>query len=314
VRARWHPFATFGAFTMIFAGMLVLFVFGGGHPRSPEAVPAAPRGGLARSPDGMPASTDGPAAALDAPQPAVSLPAQNFASWALLDRSTGRVSGSDNLAEAGDTMSLVKAWLAADYLRQLTGPADRKRLAQLTIMIRDSDNAAADTFYRLNGAESGIARMILLCGLTDSAVVPRRWSNTVVSARDVARLGLCLADGRAAGPSWTGWLLDEMRQVRGEGDFGPRTAFPDEQADAIAIKNGWLLRDEDRLWHVSCLAISDRWTMGVLLRYPGRLGLGYGARQCRSVAQQLFPDQARQQPPSPEPVRASPAVTATPAP
>jgi hypothetical protein len=143
--------------------------------------------------------------------------------------------------------------------------------------------------YRRNGAAAGIERMIAICGLTDSRAVKTFWSNTVVSARDVARLGQCLADGRAAGPGWTGWLLDEMRAVRGEGDFGPRLAFPKEEASRIAIKNGWLLRDEDQLWHITCMAVSERWSIGVLLRYPAKLGFGFGTKQCRSVAQQLFP-------------------------
>src|SRR5688572_25909864 len=45
---------------------------------------------------------------------------EGFRSWALLDRGSGRITGASNMAEPSDTMSMVKAWLAADYLRVLT--------------------------------------------------------------------------------------------------------------------------------------------------------------------------------------------------
>ena len=70
------------------------------------------------------------------------------------------------------------------------------------------------------------------------------WSRTRLSARDTARLGACIDDGRAAGPKWTKWLLNEMRLVRGVGDFGIRKAFPAAEQKTIAIKNGWIDRHD----------------------------------------------------------------------
>jgi hypothetical protein len=214
-----------------------------------------------------------------------------FLSWALLDRRTGRIIGSANLGASSDTMSMVKSWLAADHLRRAaergeTPPA--ADLQRLSVMIRDSDNAAAEAFYRRNGRIDAIQRMIILCGLTETRAVPAYWSRTSVSARDVARLGGCLADGRAAGPRWTDWLLDQMRQVRGVGDFGVRSALPAADAARVAIKNGWLLRQADHQWHVACLAVGPDWTLGVLARYSGERGLTYGAGLCRQVGAQLL--------------------------
>ena len=40
------------------------------------------------------------------------------------------------------------------------------------------------------------------------------------------------------------------------------------KAAQVAIKNGWLLRDDDNNWHTTCLAIGDTWVMAVLQRYP----------------------------------------------
>ncbi|MEJ3743349.1 serine hydrolase [Actinomycetes bacterium KLBMP 9797] len=214
-----------------------------------------------------------------------------FLSWALLDRRSGRISGSANRTAPSDTMSMVKSWIAADYLRRAAERGvtpSRQRMRELTIMIRDSDNGSAQTIFAELGRRASIERLIAICGLTDSHPYRTWWSNTTVSARDVVRIGACLADGRAAGPRWTRWLLDEMRQVRGAGDFGVRTALPDRLAARVAIKNGWLLRSGDGLWHISCLAIGEDWVLGVLARYPGALGFGYGTQLCQDVGAQLI--------------------------
>jgi hypothetical protein len=260
------------------------------QPAAASAAPAA-----SRTPSRAPAR---PAASPSASRrPAVlgvrpiDVTSTGFLSWALLDRRTGWLIGSGNVSAPSDTMSMIKAWLAADYLRRAAERGEQpatSRLGLLSSMIRDSDNAAAETVYGLVGQRASIERLVSICRLTDSHPYHRPyWSNTVVSARDTARMGACLADGRAAGARWTPWLVNEMRHVRGVGNFGVRTALPADVAARVAIKNGWLLRDEDGLWHISCLAVSDEWSVGVLARYPGRLGMGYGTQLCRRVGQQL---------------------------
>ncbi|MGH3679691.1 MAG: hypothetical protein ACRDT2_05435, partial [Natronosporangium sp.] len=214
-------------------------------------------------------------------------PAGDFVGWAILDQHTGAVTGSGNLAETSTTASMIKAWIVADYLRLTTaggGQPTPTRLDQLSTIIRDSHNGYTEIVFQEIGAHASVERLIQHCGLTDSQAVPYRWSNTRLSPRDTARMGACLADGRAAGPEWTDWLLAEMRAVRGTGDFGIRHAFPDDQRAGIAIKNGWIVRTAQDAWHVNCLAIGDGWTMGVLTRYPKELGLTHGADLCRELA------------------------------
>jgi hypothetical protein len=222
---------------------------------------------------------------------AVKIDATGWWAWSLLDMRTGQIYGSKNKAATSTTASLIKAWIAADYLRMAAErgqtPSDA-RLDQVTVMIRDSNNDAAEDLFDVVGRLASIKRLIKMCNLTDSSPSSAGgWSRTRLSPEDVARMGACIADGRAAGPKWTKWLLNEMRLVRGQGDFGIRKAFPLSVQKTIAIKNGWIDRTAEQEYHVSCLAIGDGWTMGVMTRYPIGLGYTYGARICKDVASQL---------------------------
>jgi hypothetical protein len=182
---------------------------------------------------------------------------------------------------------MSKAWVAADYLRRAAEKGSKPNAEitrRLSKMIRDSDTTYTFEFHKANGNLGSIRRMVSLCQLTETTGVPNSWSLTRMSARDVARLALCIADGRAAGPTWTGWLLGEMRAVRGPGRFGVIEIAP--PTVPVAAKNGWLLRD-DHQWHIACLAIGPSWTLGVLARHAGTLGKDHGAGICRKVAEQL---------------------------
>jgi hypothetical protein len=219
----------------------------------------------------------------------VEVPVQGFMSWALLDRSTGTVTGSPNaITDTNSTESMIKAWISSDYLRRLgdSRPSEY-RLAELSRMIRDSDDDAAEDIYDIDGHNAVVQRMISLCGLTHTSIVSFWWSRTQVSAEDAVRLGDCIADGAAAGPRWTGWILNEMRQVRGEGRFGIIEALPADVAARTSIKNGWTVVGNE--WHLNCLAVVDDYVLAVLTRYPAALGLSYGAGVCRDVAARLQP-------------------------
>lgn len=266
-------------------------------------VPDTPLASAAEQPaagqwrDGVPQSdpTPTPQASPTLPPLAVApadvrLDVDGWWSWALLDQRTGEINGSANLAETSTTASLIKAWIGADYLRRAAEDGrtpDDYRMYQLEIMIRDSDNAVAEQLWQEIGRSAAIDRMIDICELTDSSSTENRWSTTLLSPRDVARLGACIADGRAAGATWTDWLLTQMRTVRSPGDFGVLQAFDGAEAAGIAIKNGWVIRDEERQWHVNCLAIGDGWTIGVMVRFPTSHDYSYGGQVCQDVTAQL---------------------------
>ena len=259
---------------------------------------AAGGGSPSASPSAL-ASTSASAAPLAAPSASpgplfnpgvVNLSVKGFWSWAFLDFKTGEIDSSEPANALSDTASMSKAWVAADYLRRAAEKNQQPNstiMAELSTMIRDSDTTHAYEFHVANGNLSSITRMIKLCGLTDTKGTQNSWSLTRMSSRDVARLAKCISDGRAAGPKWTSWLLNEMRSVRGPGRFGIIEALPADVAKTTAIKNGWLARDDGQ-WHIACMATGDGWSMGVMARYPSSLGKDYGAKTCREVTKQLL--------------------------
>lgn len=240
----------------------------------------------------------------------VSVPVDGFLAWALLDRAGGRIAGSANSATStNSTESMIKVWVVSDFLRRST-EAGRKpsdvRLRQASHAIRYSSDDSAEALYDLGGRQAVVRRMIKLCRLTNTrpGTVPGYvgwWSFTEMSAQDAVRLGDCVRSGRAAGPEWTDWVLQKMRDVWGTtarkdqratrqgGRRGIIDGLPAEllEADPVSTKNGWTSLAYDGNWHVNCLAVSDKWVLAVQTRYPAERGLEYGAAICADVAAQL---------------------------
>jgi hypothetical protein len=242
-----------------------------------------------------------------------------FFSWALMDRQTGKISGSANMTATNSTESMIKAWIVSDYLRQLGDKEPSATLKkQASLAILDSDDKAANAVYAAAGGsykassssipDPVIQRAIKICGLTDTKrgnVAPYTgyWSFTRMSPRDAVRLGDCIADGKAAGHKWTKWVLDQMSKVRGSvksqqatkggGRWGIIDGLPKSitAQGPVSIKNGWTPINYDGNWHVNCLAVNGKWSLAVMLRYPIKSGLSYGAQVCASVATQLVTPQ-----------------------
>ncbi len=231
-----------------------------------------------------------------------------FFGWALLDRRTGQLTGSANRETiANTTESMIKVWIAADYLRKTPTPGTGA-LDELYRMIVDSDDNLAHKYYDLDGGDAAVRELAALCGLRNTRTPGiNQWSMTTMSPADAVGLGKCVATGAAAGPKWTDWLLKTMREVRGGvadqkrtsggGRWGILDALPPATAAQTSIKNGWTPQPYDHLWHINCLAIHPDWILAVQLRYPwtGPDGdwhhannLRPGAEACASVARQLL--------------------------
>lgn len=247
-----------------------------------------------------------PAEPTSSPEPPVTVAVDGFLAWALLDRTTGDVLQSPNAHRTSSTESMIKAWIVADYLRRTRNPS-RRDLADASRAIRDSHNGTTERLYAAGGRDRVVRRMIDICGMRDTYIPSGGtgwWSRTEMSAADAVRLGECIVNGEAAGPEWTDWLLEEMRHVRGStaaedqrpaagfegGRWGIIDALPDRVAEQVSIKNGWTRIGRDDSWHVNCLAVTEQWVMAVMMRYPARLSLDYGADRCAEVARQLIVD------------------------
>jgi len=248
-------------------------------------------------------SATSPAPSLDSTMPAamsdllvgphaVKLKIDGWYSWALMDTRTGELYGSKNMHETQRTASMIKAWIASDYLRRQaeagSTPTDYW-LDQVAAAVQKSDNNAASNVWGQVGRGASTKRMISMCNLKDSSSSDN-WSDTRLSAYDTAKLGACINSGKAAGAKWTPWLLTKMRTII-LGDFGIRKAFPADVAKTIAIKNGWIDRRSQtpNVYTVNCLAIGEHWTMGVMTNSPlaTHSSESYGANVCKQVAAAL---------------------------
>lgn len=213
-------------------------------------------------------------------------------SWSLRDTRTGQVRGSVNQDSFANTAeSMIKAWIAFDYLRGLQdrnaepSPGD---LAIMHRMLHVSDDQAAQQLYLQRGGDAVVRRLISTCGLRNTTVTRNWWSKTMITAADATRMGQCLFDGEHLGPKWTEWLRKEMRDVTPSNAFGIAEA-PGLAGKQPAIKNGWTAHSATNNWAVNCLAVWDHQVLAVLVSYPRHLGQQHGAGVCRQVADQLFP-------------------------
>jgi hypothetical protein len=245
----------------------------------------------------------------------ITAPGTNYFGWTLIDRKTGQLAGSANAGNSTSTTeSMIKAWIAADYLRGHDAPSSGV-LSELTAMIVNSDDNIAEKYYKLNGGDPSITQLVQVCGLKDTQTpsLPTKWSYTQMSPADAARMGLCIANGTAAGPKWTSWLLTTMRNVKGTvaqqqltsggGRWGIIDGLPSYLVPTTSIKNGWTAQIYDHNWHVNCLAINTDWVLAIEIHYPWTSptgnwhqasNLAFGANTCAAVTKQLVgvPDSA----------------------
>ena len=157
----------------------------------------------------------------------------------------------------------------------------------------------AQKYYKINGGTASIQRLITTCKLTHTTVKAGWWSMTQMTPQDAVTYGLCVANGTAAGPKWTDWVLKTMREVRGTvdkqpadqktggGRWGIIDALPWNLAPEASIKNGWTLTSHG-LWHVNCLGIHPDWILAVMTHYERKLQLAYGGRNLRAVTRQAL--------------------------
>jgi hypothetical protein len=275
-------------------------------PVAPSSAPAAAHLQTVAQP-----TPPGPVIAIPADPASVKGPAYaSYLGWALLDRHSGQLTGSSNRETGSNTTeSMIKVWIAADYLRHQGPGAPTAAVNELYQMIIHSDDTIAHKYYGLNGGDNSITELTGLCGLrgTHRPSLANSWSYTTMSPADAVRLGQCIATGKAAGPTWTAWLLKAMHSVQGGvadqqahtggGHWGIVDALPAAIAADVSIKNGWTAQIYDHNWHVNCLAVHPDWVLAIQVRYPWTsptndwrtaTNLQQGADACRMITKQLL--------------------------
>jgi hypothetical protein len=206
-------------------------------------------------------------------------------SWSLVDTARDRQVGSANSAtERTNSESSIKAWIAADYLRvaQVEGRVlTSSERADISDMVRSSDNAAAQRLYRALGGDAILRHLRSVCDVTVSTATPGYWSLTQITAVDATRIFACVL--RTA-PTYPGGdqLLTDLRSVDPDDAFGIKAGLP--PSTTVAIKNGWMPHTSTTgKWNVNCVAAWDAYVLAVLTRYPVGRPLAYGADVCRDV-------------------------------
>lgn len=219
-------------------------------PQAPQLTVVAPQGSMAPLPEAPPGQ---PVAAFDgldvrARQAAAEASkAGADISAVLMDRNTGQIitSGDSNPFPIA---SVVKLFIADDLLLQESkgqttlSPADRK---SLDVMLRSSDDNAAENFWNRSGGSAVIARVVARYGLTGTtAPYNGHWDVTLSTASDLVRYYDMLLDGSGGlPPEQANVIMSNLAQSTPTGIDGypQRFGIPEGlYAEPVAVKQGWL--------------------------------------------------------------------------
>lgn len=222
----------------------------------PQLTVVVPQGGMAPLPEASPGE---PAASFigltDRAQQATEDAADAGAEITVLvlDRNTGQLVSNGN----GTTIaiaSVVKLFIADDLLLQeakgqtVLSPEDRENL---DVMLRSSDDSAAEVFWNRSGGSAIVDRVSARYGLS-STQRPNdgRWWNTISTAADLVRYYDMLMNGSGGLPAeQANVILANLAQstpnaidgTQPGGTYPQRFGIPEGLfAEPVAVKQGWM--------------------------------------------------------------------------
>jgi hypothetical protein len=216
---------------------------------TPQTTVAAPQASIPVLPEAPPAQ---PAAAFDGldarARQATADAAESGADikTAVLDRTTGQVV-SNGANKPFPIASLVKLFIADDLLLQESKGETKLTAADhksLEIMLRSSDDSAAQTFWNRSGGNAIIARVVARYGLTGTtAPYNGHWDVTLSTASDLVRYYDMLLDGTGGlPPEQANVIISNLAQSTPTGTDGypQRFGIPEGlYAEPVAVKQGW---------------------------------------------------------------------------
>jgi beta-lactamase family protein len=214
-------------------------------PRTPDAAPASLPVLPAAPPAQPTASFDG----LDARVRQATADAAKSGAvieTVVLDRTTGQtVSSGAN--KPFPIASVAKLFIADDLLLQESqgkttlSAADRK---SLDVMLRSSDDGAAQTFWNRSGQNAVLARVMARYGLTGTTAPSNgHWDVTQSTASDLVRYyDMLLSGAGGLPPEQANVIIGDLAQSTPTGTDGypQRFGIPEGLfAEPVAVKQGW---------------------------------------------------------------------------
>ncbi|MDX1874815.1 hypothetical protein SBI67_22065 [Mycolicibacterium sp. 120266] len=225
-------------------------------PESPQLTVIAPLGNSAPLPEAPP---DQPAAAFQGldtriRQAVATASAQGAdITLAILDRNTGQLATSgaiDTIAIA----SVVKLFIADDLLLQeaqgqtTLSPDDRR---MLDVMLRSSDDSAAEVFWNRSGGSAIVNRVVSRYGLSSTSPPGNgRWYNTTSTVTDLVHYYDLLLSGKGGLPAAdASIILADLAESTPTAPDGmvPGGVYPQRfgipeglYAEPVAVKQGWM--------------------------------------------------------------------------
>ena len=254
-------------------------------PDGPQLTVVAPQGSLAPLPEAPP---DEPATAfegLDARTRQATADAAKAGadiSTVVLDRNTGQVVSNGN----GTTIavaSVAKLFIADDLLLQESkgqaqlSPADH---GALDVMLRSSDDNAAERFWNRSGGGAIISRVAARYGLASTRGPGNgRWWNTISSAADLVRYyDMLLSGAGGLPPEQASIIVNNLARSTPTGIDGypQRFGIPDGLfAEQVAVKQGWMCCVGSDWMHLSTGVIGPdrRYVMAIGSMQPSSDGV-----------------------------------------
>ncbi|CAL9623729.1 hypothetical protein SUDANB174_05866 [Streptomyces sp. enrichment culture] len=176
------------------------------------------------------------------------------AAVAVLDLSTGaRASGGTADADDHefDTASIVKVDILASLLLQAADDGralTTQERRQATVMIENSDNAAADALWNAIGGAKGLAKANTRLGLTETTPGDGPyWGLTQTTPDDQLRLLQAgFGEDSALSADARSYLQGLMGSIAADQDWGISAAA--DAPESAQLKNGWLARSGTGLW------------------------------------------------------------------
>ncbi|MEN0072055.1 MAG: hypothetical protein AAGC63_13815, partial [Propionicimonas sp.] len=167
----------------------------------------------------------------------------------VLDRET-REQVSAGRTTGWATASVVKLFIADDLLLRepALSPEDRQ---SLDVMLRSSDDSAAEVFWNRGGGSAIVDRITERYGLTSTSPPDNgRWFNTITSAQDLVRYYDMLLSGTGGLPAErTNMIMSDLAAstptapdgTQPGGIYPQRFGIPEGLPDdRVAVKQGWM--------------------------------------------------------------------------